>query len=116
MSLACQHLDRFCCSYQAGRGLDVMCFVAGKVVALHRSGVDMPFLSAVASAVASAEPACAMLLTADDGAERLVTWGTSMLLDQQWQVPNASTLQVHGWHLPHAHCSLQGQPGGRMVL
>lgn len=48
--------------------------VAGKVVAVHRSGADMPFLSAVASAVASAEPSCAMLLTADDGAERLVMW------------------------------------------
>jgi hypothetical protein len=70
--LACQHLDRVCCSHQGGRVLQTTCFVTGKAVALHRSGADMPFLSAVASAVASAEPACAMLLTADDGAERLV--------------------------------------------
>lgn len=41
-----------------------------RVVALHRSGADMAFLSAVASAVAEAEPGCTMLLTADDGLAR----------------------------------------------
>lgn len=37
-------------------------------MALHRSSADMAFLSAIASAVAEAEPDCTMLLTADDGA------------------------------------------------
>jgi len=43
---------------------------AGNVAVMHRSGADMPFLSAVAAAVSEVEPGCTVLLTADNGASR----------------------------------------------